>query len=74
MGLTADRLASLKLVDEVLTEPLGGAHRDPESMALSLKSAVLKYLDKLERLSPEDLVSQRQQRLAAFGEFSEGKA
>jgi acetyl-CoA carboxylase carboxyl transferase subunit alpha len=74
MGLTADRLASLKLVDEVLTEPLGGAHRDPESMALSLKSAVLKYLDKLERLAPEDLLSQRQQRLAGFGEFSEGKA
>jgi acetyl-CoA carboxylase carboxyl transferase subunit alpha len=73
MGLTADRLASLKLVDEVLTEPLGGAHRDPETMAQALKAAVLKHLDALESLSVEELLSDRQRRLAGFGEYSEGK-
>ena len=74
MGLTADRLAALKLVDQVLTEPLGGAHRDPETMAISLKSELLKQLDALGGLSPDQLLEQRQQRLASFGEFSEGKA
>jgi acetyl-CoA carboxylase carboxyl transferase subunit alpha len=73
MGLTADRLASLKLVDEVLAEPLGGAHRDPEVMAQSLKSTILKHLDTLERLTVDVLLSERQRRLAGFGEFSEGK-
>ena len=74
MGLTADRLAALILVDQVLTEPLGGAHRDPETMAISLKSELLKQLDALGGLSPDQLLEQRQQRLASFGEFSEGKA
>jgi len=73
MGLTADRLASLKLVDQVLTEPLGGAHRDPEAMAISLKSELLKQLDILGQLSAETLLAERQRRLASFGEFSEGK-
>ncbi|HMA10812.1 MAG TPA: acetyl-CoA carboxylase carboxyltransferase subunit alpha, partial [Steroidobacteraceae bacterium] len=74
MGLTADRLASLKLVDEVLAEPLGGAHRDPEATAQSLKLAVLRHLDALERLPLDQLLQERQRRLASFGEFSEGKA
>ncbi|HYP80419.1 MAG TPA: acetyl-CoA carboxylase carboxyltransferase subunit alpha [Steroidobacteraceae bacterium] len=73
MGLTADRLSSLNLVDQILTEPLGGAHRDPDSMAISLKSALLKYLDALGSLPVDRLLEERQQRLAAFGEFSEGK-
>jgi acetyl-CoA carboxylase carboxyl transferase subunit alpha len=60
-------------VDEVLTEPLGGAHRDPETTAQALKSAVLRHLDALERLTVDNLLSERQLRLAAFGEYSEGK-
>ncbi|MBK6671990.1 MAG: acetyl-CoA carboxylase carboxyltransferase subunit alpha [Proteobacteria bacterium] len=74
MGLTADRLAQLKLVDEVLGEPLGGAHRDSETMAQSLKSALLRHLESLEKLPVEKLLQDRQRRLASFGEFSEGKA
>src|SRR6187431_1214077 len=73
MGLTADRLASLNLVDQILTEPLGGAHRDPDSMAVSLKSSLLKYLDALCKLPVDQLLEERQKRLAAFGEYSEGK-
>jgi acetyl-CoA carboxylase carboxyl transferase subunit alpha len=73
MGVTADRLASLKLVDEVLGEPLGGAHRDSESMAQTLKAALLRQLESLEKLPVDRLLQERQQRLASFGEFSEGK-
>jgi len=73
MGITAERLSSLKLVDEVLTEPLGGAHRDPETMAQGVKAAVLRHLDKLCALPVAKLVAERQQRLAAFGVFSESK-
>jgi acetyl-CoA carboxylase carboxyl transferase subunit alpha len=73
MGLTADRLASLNLVDQILTEPLGGAHRDPDGMAVSLKSALLKFLDALGKLPVDRLLEERQKRLASFGEFSEGK-
>jgi acetyl-CoA carboxylase carboxyl transferase subunit alpha len=73
MGLTAERLASLGLVDEVLREPLGGAHRDPQAMASDLKGAILRGLEGLATLSPEDLVAQRQRRLATFGQFAEGK-
>jgi acetyl-CoA carboxylase carboxyl transferase subunit alpha len=74
MGLTADRLASLKLVDEVLPEPLGGAHRDAESMAQVLKAALLKHLDALCKLPTPQLLAERQTRLASFGVFSENKA
>jgi acetyl-CoA carboxylase carboxyl transferase subunit alpha len=73
MGLTAERLLKLNLVDEVLREPLGGAHRKPEVMAEDVKAAVLRHLDELERLSASDLVAQREQRLASFGVFSETK-
>jgi acetyl-CoA carboxylase carboxyl transferase subunit alpha len=73
MGLTADRLASLNLVDDVLREPLGGAHRDAEATAATLKVGVLRYLDQLTRLSPDKLVEQRQSRIAAFGVYAEVK-
>jgi acetyl-CoA carboxylase carboxyl transferase subunit alpha len=73
MGLTADRLASLKLVDEILGEPLGGAHRDSEAMAQTLKAALLRQLETLEKLPVDRLLQERQLRLASFGEFSEGK-
>jgi acetyl-CoA carboxylase carboxyl transferase subunit alpha len=73
MGITAERLQALKLVDEVLTEPLGGAHRDPETMAQGVKAALLRHLDVLCALPPAQLVAERQQRLAAFGVFSESK-
>jgi acetyl-CoA carboxylase carboxyl transferase subunit alpha len=71
MGLTAERLASLNLVDEVLPEPLGGAHRDAEGMAQALKVALLKHLDALGKLPTPKLLAERQQRLASFGVFSE---
>ena len=73
MGVTAERLAGLKLVDEVLTEPLGGAHRDPEAMAQSVRAALLRHLNSLGELSTSQLVADRGRRLAAFGVYSESK-
>ncbi|MEO6078567.1 MAG: acetyl-CoA carboxylase carboxyltransferase subunit alpha [Steroidobacteraceae bacterium] len=73
MGITAERLSALKLVDEVLTEPLGGAHRNPEAMAQSVRAALLRHLNALGALSAAKLVAERGRRLAAFGVFTESK-
>jgi acetyl-CoA carboxylase carboxyl transferase subunit alpha len=59
------------LVDEVLTEPLGGAHRNPADTAEVIRNAILKNLADLERLSTEQLLEQRQRRLASFGQFKD---
>jgi acetyl-CoA carboxylase carboxyl transferase subunit alpha len=74
MGITADRLAELKLVDEVLAEPLGGAHRDPVAVALTVKDAILRHLADLSRRPTEQLLAERAERLASFGVYSEQKA
>jgi acetyl-CoA carboxylase carboxyl transferase subunit alpha len=71
MNLTAERLSSLGLVDEVLREPLGGAHRDPTAMAATLKEALMRNISALEALSPEQRSAQRQARLDGFGVYSE---
>jgi len=73
LNLTADRLGKLKLVDEVVEEPLGGAHRDPVETAARLKAAIIRHLDQLSALSRDELRAQRAARIASFGEFSESK-
>ncbi len=73
LNLTADRLGKLKLVDEVVEEPLGGAHRDPTETAARLKAAILRHLDQLSALPREELRTRRAARIASFGEFSESK-
>jgi acetyl-CoA carboxylase carboxyl transferase subunit alpha len=72
MGLTAERLSQLGLVDEVIEEPLGGAHRDPEMTSIRLKAAIVKHLEQLDAFTPDDLRAQRSAKVAAFGVFSEG--
>jgi acetyl-CoA carboxylase carboxyl transferase subunit alpha len=72
MGITAERLDKLGLVDEILREPLGGAHRDPQVMADALKIALLKYLGQLEALDPDQLVEQRYARLRGQGVYRAG--
>jgi acetyl-CoA carboxylase carboxyl transferase subunit alpha len=71
MNLTADRLFKLKLVDEILTEPVGGAHRNPQATADAIKGALTRHLDDLENLSPEKLRAQRNARIDGFGVYSE---
>jgi len=71
MGVGAERLAKLGLVDEVLKEPLGGAHRDPQAMAEALKSALLRHLADLQKHSPAEIVKMRATRLRGFGVYNE---
>jgi len=71
MRITAPDLEGFGLVDEVLDEPLGAAHRDPESMAEAIRNALLKYLEELDGLDPAELVEKRLERIANFGEFKE---
>jgi acetyl-CoA carboxylase carboxyl transferase subunit alpha len=71
MRITADSLAKFGLVDEVLEEPLGGAHRNPAAMADTIRAAIIRHLDELSALSIEQLLDARQQRLAGFGPFKE---
>lgn len=66
MGVTAKRLRELGLADRIINEPLGGAHRDPESMTASLKTVLSEELAKLRELSPDELVEQRYARLTAY--------
>ncbi|HSH42685.1 MAG TPA: acetyl-CoA carboxylase carboxyltransferase subunit alpha [Arenicellales bacterium] len=72
MGITARRLHELELVDRVLEEPLGGAHRDVDATAATLKQALGEELAKLAGQSPETLVANRRQRLMSYGRFEEG--
>ena len=71
MGITSDRLENLGLVDEVLKEPLGGAHRAPTAMAEMLKNAIIANLQRLDALDTDELVAQRQARLKSYGKFRE---
>ena len=71
MGVTAGRLLKFKLVDEVLDEPLGGAHRNPAEVVESLKKAINKHLAHLTRLDIPQLLERRQQRLLNYGVFRE---
>lgn len=71
MRITASSLNDFGLIDEVLEEPLGGAHRNPKEMAEVIRNAILKCLDELDGLSTEQLLERRQQRLSSFGQFKE---
>jgi acetyl-CoA carboxylase carboxyl transferase subunit alpha len=68
--MTAGRLKELGLVDKVVREPLGGAHRNPRSMAIRLKAVLLNQLAELATLSPDELVAQRYQRVRGYGAFT----
>jgi acetyl-CoA carboxylase carboxyl transferase subunit alpha len=71
MGVTAERNLTLGLVDEVLQEPLGGAHRDADAMAASLKECLAGHLERLGRTPVDELIDRRYQRLMDFGRYTE---
>ena len=71
MGITAQRLRELGLVDVIVPEPLGGAHRDVETMAASLKKTLLSALVELDKTPPEELLKVRYARLMQYGKFEE---
>lgn len=74
LGITAQRLKALGLIDKIVTEPLGGAHRDHQQMADSLKKAVADSLRAFQDLDTESLIAQRHARIRALGKFKEIKA
>ena len=69
LGLTAKRLHSLGLVDKVVREPIGGAHRNPRQMATRLKAVLLNELDALEQIPVEQLLQRRYERLRSYGAY-----
>ena len=69
MGITAERLSRLGLIDEVISEPMGGAHREPQVMAESLREALTRQVTKLSALPVEVLLDERQRRLRGFGVY-----
>jgi acetyl-CoA carboxylase carboxyl transferase subunit alpha len=73
LKLTAPELKSLGIVDEVIPEPRGGAHRDLPAMAQALKTAILTHLDQLQALSSQDLMEKRYQKFRSLGTWRESE-
>jgi acetyl-CoA carboxylase carboxyl transferase subunit alpha len=71
LGMTAPRLLELGLIDKLIREPLGGAHRNPRSMAIRLKAVLLNQLDELQAMPVPDLLEQRYKRLRSYGAYQE---
>jgi acetyl-CoA carboxylase carboxyl transferase subunit alpha len=69
LGLTAQKLKTLGLVDKIVSEPLGGAHRHPDLMFKQLGKTLQDVLTDLQQLSPDELCKQRHDRLMAYGKF-----
>ena len=71
LGITANRLKTLGLIDKIITEPLGGAHRDPVAAAQNLKKALQDALRTISDKGPAELVEERFERLMGYGKFRE---
>ena len=71
MGITAPRLRALGLIDEVIREPLGGAHRDPAAAAAAVRASLLRHLRDLEVVDLHELLRRRAARLQSYGSFRE---
>ena len=71
LGLTAHRLKALNLVDKIVNEPLGGAHRDPKQMAVLLKRALADTLRQFDGVKTKDLITARHEKLMSYGKFKE---
>ena len=73
LGITAHRLKALGLVDKIVNEPVGGAHRDPRQMAAFLKRALNDALRHVADLKPKELLQRRYERLQSYGRFTDIK-
>lgn len=71
LGITSDRLKTMGLVDQVIPEPLGGAHKDPEEVATRIADCIEKQLDELEQKTKDQLLDERYRRLLSYGEFQD---
>jgi acetyl-CoA carboxylase carboxyl transferase subunit alpha len=71
LGLTAHRLKALNLIDKIVSEPLGGAHRDPKQMAVLLKRALADSLRQVQGMKTKELLAARHEKLMSYGKFKE---
>jgi acetyl-CoA carboxylase carboxyl transferase subunit alpha len=71
LGITSTRLKDLGLVDEIIPEPLGGAHKEPDEVAVRIADCIEKQLDELEKLTTDQLIENRYRRLLSYGEFQD---
>lgn len=72
LKLTAEYLLKFGIADEVIPEPLGGVHKDPEAGAVNLKKVLCKYLDELSSVPVDELLANRYQKFRKIGVFAEG--
>jgi acetyl-CoA carboxylase carboxyl transferase subunit alpha len=73
LGITAHRLKALGLVDKIVSEPVGGAHRDPKAMSAALKRALGDALRQVSDLKPKELLDRRYERLQSYGRWADSK-
>ncbi len=71
LGLTAHRLKAMNLIDKIINEPLGGAHRDPKQMAVLLKRALADSLRQVQGMKTKELLAARHEKLMSYGKFKE---
>jgi len=71
LGLTAHRLKAMNLIDKIVNEPLGGAHRDPKQMAALLKRALADSLRQVQGMKTKELLAARHEKLMSYGRFKE---
>src|SRR3954462_2103668 len=71
LAITSSRLKTLGLIDKIVPEPLGGAHRDPQATAQALRKALTEALKQLQEKKPRELVEERLERLMDYGKFKE---
>jgi len=69
MGITARRLLKLKLIDNIIKEPMGGAHRDGDEMAETIKATLVEQLNELQQVPTDELLERRYEKLMSFGTF-----
>ncbi|MDH4191502.1 MAG: acetyl-CoA carboxylase carboxyltransferase subunit alpha [Betaproteobacteria bacterium] len=74
LGITASRLKTLGLVDKIVNEPLGGAHRDPQAAGAALKKALIEAFHHVREKKPKELVEERLERLMGYGRYKEAEA
>jgi acetyl-CoA carboxylase carboxyl transferase subunit alpha len=71
LKLTSSDLLSFNIIDEVITEPIGGAHQDPDAAGESLREALIRHVGELKKIRPEKLVRRRAEKYATMGVFTE---
>ncbi len=72
LKLTANDLYEFGIIDDIIKEPLGGAHRDPEEIANNIKKKIIKYLEELKEMSKKELLEARYEKFRKIGIFEEG--